>query len=118
MSDIQDYASRISDPNSRKLGTFSYLPEMNADQLRKQIQYLVDQGWNPAIEHSEPEAAFGHYWYMWKLPMFGETDVDRVLSEIEACKKANPGHHVRLLGYDNYKQSQGANMLVYKAPAA
>lgn len=118
MSDTQDYQSRLSDPNSRKLGTFSYLPQMDATQVRKQIQYIVDKGWNPAIEHTEPAEARSNYWYMWKLPMFGETDVDRILAEIEACKKANPNHHVRLLGYDNIKQSQGANMIVHRAPIA
>ena len=116
MSEPQDYASRLSDPGSRKLGTFSYLPPMDADQIRKQIQYIVQQGWNPAIEHSEPVHASSNYWYMWKLPMFGESDVDRILAEIEACKKANPGHHVRLIGYDNIAQSQGANMIVHRAP--
>ncbi len=115
MSTIQDYPSRLSDPNSRKLGTFSYLPPMQPDQIRKQIQYIIDQGWNPAIEHTEPEAAEHDYWYMWKLPMFGETDLDAVLSEIETCKKANPDHHVRLIGYDNHHQTQGANMLVHRA---
>ncbi len=116
MSEVQDYKSRLSDPKSRKMGTFSYIPAMDDDQIRKQIQYIVDQGWNPAIEHTEPQYAASHYWYMWKLPMFGETDVDRILEEIELCKKANPGNHVRLVGYDNYKQSQGANMVIYQAP--
>ena len=27
-------------------------------------------------------------------------------------------HHVRLIGYDNIKQSQGANMIVHRAPIA
>ena len=57
MSEMQDYKSRLSDPASRKLGTFSYLPPMDADQIRRQIQYIVDKGWNPAIEHTEPEQA-------------------------------------------------------------
>ena len=116
MSEIQDYQSRLSDPASRKFETFSYLPEMDNDATRKQVEYIVSKGWNPAIEHTEPENAFDHYWYMWKLPMFGEADVDRILNETELCHKANPGHHVRLIGYDNYKQSQGANMVVYRAP--
>lgn len=115
MSEMQDYASRLSDPNSRKLGTFSYLPQMTTEELRKQIEYIVSKGWNPAIEHTEPAHARSHYWYMWKLPMFGETDVDRIMNEIEACKKANPNNHVRLIGYDNYLQSQGANMVVHRA---
>jgi len=75
---IQDYPSRLSDPQSRKAETFSYLPKMTAEQIKAQVQYIIDKGWNPAIEHSEPENAFSYYWYMWKLPMFGETDADAV----------------------------------------
>jgi ribulose-bisphosphate carboxylase small chain len=115
---MQDYPSRLSNPNSRKLGTFSYLPQMTPDQIRKQIEYIVSKGWNPAIEHTEPEFASSNYWYMWKLPMFGEGDVDAILAEIEECKSSNPGHHVRLVGYDNIKQTQGANMLVHRAEAS
>ena len=116
MSEVQDYPSRLSDPASRKFETFSYLPEMDSAAIRKQVEYIVSKGWNPAVEHTEPENAFDHYWYMWKLPLFGETDVDRIIGEAELCHKANPGHHVRLIGYDNYKQSQGANMVIYRAP--
>ena len=114
MNDMQDYKSRLSDPASRKFETFSYLPVMDAERIRKQVAYLVSRGWNAAIEHSEPENAFDHYWYMWKLPMFGETDVDAILAELDECHEANPGHHVRLIGYDNFTQSQGANMVVYR----
>ena len=74
MSDVQDYKSSLSDPSSRKFETFSYLPTMDAAAIRKQVEYIISKGWNPAIEHTEPENAFGYYWYMWKLPMFGETD--------------------------------------------
>lgn len=115
MSNIQDYGSRLSDPNSRKMGTFSYLPELTADELRKQVEYIVRKGWNPAIEHTEPANAASNYWYMWKLPMFGETDIDAIFREVEACKKANPKNHVRLIGYDNYKQTQGTAMVVHRA---
>jgi ribulose-bisphosphate carboxylase small chain len=114
MSDIQDYKSRVSDPASRKFGTFSYLPLMTAAEIRKQVDYVVQRGWNPAIEHTEPEHMTDSYWYMWKLPMFGETDVDRILAEAEACHKANPRHHVRLIGYDNFRQSQGTSMVIYR----
>ena len=115
MSRMQDYGSRLSDPNSRKMGTFSYLPQLTPEELRKQVEYIVRKGWNPAIEHTEPENMRSNYWYMWKLPMFGETDVDAIFNEIEMCKKANPGTHVRLVGYDNFKQSQGTSMVVHRA---
>jgi ribulose-bisphosphate carboxylase small chain len=87
---------------------------MTPQQIRKQVEYLVARGWNPALEHTEPEHTAGSYWYMWKLPMFGEKDVDRILAEAEACHKANPGHHVRLIGYDNLRQTQGAAMVIYR----
>jgi len=114
MSEMQDYASSLSDVNSRKFETFSYLPEMDNDQLRKQVEYIVSKGWNPAIEHTEPNNATGSYWYMWKLPMFGETDVDVVMKEAEACHKAHPDNHVRLIGFDNYAQSKGTEMVVFR----
>ena len=116
MSTMQDYSSSLSDPASRKFETFSYLPELDKDQIRKQVEYIVSKGWNPAIEHTEPENAFDHYWYMWKLPMFGETNVDAILNEAESCHKAHPTHHVRLVGYDNYKQSQGTALVIFRGP--
>jgi len=114
MSEMQDYKSSLSDVSSRKFETFSYLPEMSEEQIRQQVGYIVAKGWNPAIEHVEPENAFDHYWYMWKLPMFGETDIDRILAEVDACHKAHPNNHVRLVGYDNYKQTKGAEMVVVR----
>jgi len=114
MSDVQDYKSSLGDPASRKFETFSYLPTMDAAAIRKQVEYIVSKGWNPAIEHTEPENAFDYYWYMWKLPMFGETDVDRILAEAEACHKAHPDNHVRLIGFDNYAQSKGTEMVIFR----
>jgi len=111
---MQDYESSLSDTSSRKFETFSYLPAMTPEQTRQQIEYIVSKGWNPGIEHTEPENAAGHYWYMWKLPMFGETDVDAILKEVEACHTAHPGNHVRLLGFDNFAQSAGASMVIYR----
>jgi ribulose-bisphosphate carboxylase small chain len=102
-------------PTERRTETFSYLPPMTPERLRKQIGYLIAQGWNPAIEHTEPEKSFSSFWYLWKLPFFGEKSIDRILAELEACHRANPGHHVRLLGYDNYAQSQGTAFVVYRA---
>ncbi len=114
MSDMQDYASSLADPASRKFETFSYLPQMSAEQIRKQVEYIVSKGWNPAVEHTEPQNATSSFWYMWKLPLFGETDVDTILGEVEACHAAHPHNHVRLVGFDNYAQSKGAEMVVYR----
>ncbi len=114
MTRNQGYPSRMNDSASRNFGTFSYLPEMDAARVRKQIEYIVRQKWNSVVEHVEPERVTDHYWYMWKLPMFGELDVDSILAEIAACRTANPGHFVRIVGFDNQRETQGARIVVYQ----
>lgn len=99
----------------KKYETFSYLPQMNPDQVRRQIAYCISQGWNPAVEHTEKgTTARVNFWYMWKLPLFGEQSIDTVLAEIEACHREFPDHMVRFVAYDNYAQSQGMAFVVYR----
>jgi ribulose-bisphosphate carboxylase small chain len=109
---MQDYHSSLGDPASRKFGTFSYLPPMSAERIQAQVAYLLKRGWSPAIEHAEPQNAGGSYWTMWKLPLFGERSVEQVLAEAEACHRAHPDHVVRLIGYDNVRQTLGTAFTV------
>ena len=108
MAEVRDYQQGV------KYETFSYLPKLTPERIRQQIQYIVNQGWNPAVEHVETKRSFNYYWYMWKLPMFGEQSVDRIVAELDACHKEHPTHHVRLIGYDNYSQSQGLAFVVHR----
>lgn len=112
MNEVMEYP-----PTKRRGETFSYLPPMTPDRLRAQIAYLIQQGWNPAIEYTEPEKSFSNFWYLWKLPFFGERSIERVQAELEECHRANPGMHVRLIGYDNFMQSQGTAFIVFRAGA-
>jgi len=96
------------------LETFGFLPKMDMNEIQAQIAYILGNGWSPAIEHEHPGRAFDHYWTMWKLPFFGEQNINTVLTELEACHRAFPDHHVRLTGYDNYTQSQGAAFVVFE----
>jgi ribulose-bisphosphate carboxylase small chain len=111
---VQDYPSRMDDAGSRKFGTFSYLPPLTREQVRRQVQYMLGQGWTPAVEHVEPARAMSTFWYMWKLPMFGEQDPDTVLTEVDLCHQAHPGDHVRLIGYDHRRQTQGLALVVHR----
>ena len=99
---------------AQTLETFGFLPRLTQEEVYAQIAYIVAQGWTPAIEHEHPSRAYNHYWTMWKLPFFGEQDINRVAEQLEACRRAYPDHHVRLLGYDNYTQSQGSAFVVYE----
>lgn len=114
MNSVRDYPSRFDDLESRKFETFSYLPKMDAKRIRQQVAFIVSKGWTPAIEHVEPGRAGDDYWYMWKLPMFGEKDPDAVLREAAECHEDNPHNHVRLIGYDALRQTQGASMVIYR----
>ena len=58
-----------------------------------------------AFTEANPEAAQ-------RLIRCGIGDVTEPLPE--ACRKANPNNHVRLVGYDNFKQSQGAAMVIFR----
>ncbi|MEJ2578552.1 MAG: ribulose bisphosphate carboxylase small subunit [Kineosporiaceae bacterium] len=114
---IEAFRSRVDDPASRKFGTFSYLQALTREEIVAQVRYIIDQDWTCSIEHVEPGRAADTYWYLWKLPMFGVTDVDTVMAEVDACHEANPGDHVRLVGIDRRKQTQGLSVVVYRGEA-
>ena len=96
------------------LETFGFLPPLSQEEIYDQVAYILAQGWTPAIEHVHPSQAMRHYWTMWKLPLFGESDPVRVMEELEACRRSYPDHHIRLIGYDNYTQSQGVCFVVHE----
>ncbi len=41
-------------PKQRRYETFSYLPPLTDAQISKQIQYILDKGYIPAVEFNEP----------------------------------------------------------------
>ena len=99
---------------AQTLETFGFLPRFSQDEVYDQIEYLIRQGWTPSIEHEHPSQCANSYWTMWRLPMFGEKDLNTIAGELEACRRAYPDHHVRLIGYDAYTQSQGLCFVVYE----
>jgi ribulose-bisphosphate carboxylase small chain len=92
----------------------TYLPQLDERQVAGQIQYLLDQGFVPAIEYvSEPDP-YDHYWGMWKLPLFETRAIEDVLTEIEACKTAHPDCFIKLIGYDRQRQTQAVSLVVHQ----
>ena len=66
------------------------------------------------IRDSHPSGCMQTYWSYWKLPFFREKDLNLIVSELEACHRAYPDHHVRIIGYDAYTQSQGTAFVVFQ----
>ncbi len=104
----------MQDTIRRHYETFSYLPPFTEEQIRDQIRYMVARGWICAIEFAPPERAGDPYWRMWKLPLFGVTDEETVLRELDACRAAHPACLVRLIGYDSRRQTRGLAFVTHR----
>jgi ribulose-bisphosphate carboxylase small chain len=81
-------------------GTFSYLPDFTADEIRAQIQYAIGRGWAVAVEFTDDPHPRNVLWEMWDLPMFDISDASAVMREVAACAAAWPGHYIRVSAYD------------------
>ncbi|HFB68563.1 MAG TPA: ribulose bisphosphate carboxylase small subunit [Calditrichae bacterium] len=101
-----------------KLETFSYLPQMSDADIKKQIEYIVKNGWYPGIEYTETPGPENAYWTFWKLPFFNAETPEEVLEEIQECQRNNPNAYIKLTGYDNKRQCQVFSFVVYKPQAA
>jgi ribulose-bisphosphate carboxylase small chain len=93
----------------RRYETLSYLPPLSDQQIAKQVQYILDQGYFPAIEFNETSEPTDYYWTMWKLPLFQE-----VLQEVNECRNAYRDSYVRVVGFDNIKQCQVLSFIIHK----
>ncbi|GAB4299332.1 MAG: ribulose bisphosphate carboxylase small subunit [Oscillatoriaceae cyanobacterium] len=101
-------------PIERRYETLSYLPPLTDQQIVKQIQYMISQGYIPAIEFSEDSAPEQHYWTMWKLPLFNCSSPQEVLNEVRECRQEYSNSYIRVAGFDNIKQCQTISFIVYK----
>src|SRR3712207_3792270 len=93
-------------PKQQRFETLSYLPPLSDQQIAKQIQYILDKGYIPAVEFNETSDPTVFFWTLWKLPLFGARGTDEVLSEVRACRSEYSNCYVRVVGFDNIKQCQ------------
>ncbi len=101
-------------PKERRYETLSYLPPLTDAQIAKQIQYILDQGYIPAIEFNEISDPSEAYWTLWKLPLFGAKTTQEVLNEIQSCRSQFSSNFIRVVGFDNIKQCQILSFIVHK----
>lgn len=82
-------------------GTFSFLPDLTDDQIRRQVQYCIDNGWAVNIEFTDDPHPRNTYWEMWGLPMFDIRDAAGVMMELTECRKVHSGKYVRISAFDS-----------------
>jgi ribulose-bisphosphate carboxylase small chain len=84
-------------------GTFSFLPDLTDEQIRKQVEYALRKGWALGVEFTDDPHPRNTYWEMWGQPMFDLHDAAGVMQELQACRLANPQHYIRLNAFDSQR---------------
>ncbi|MCR6700792.1 MAG: ribulose bisphosphate carboxylase small subunit [Dokdonella sp.] len=82
-------------------GTFSFLPDLTDEQIRAQVEYILQQGWAPSIEFTDDPHPRNTYWELWGLPMFDLKDAAGVLMEVRACRAQYPDHYIKVNAFDS-----------------
>ena len=82
-------------------GCFSFLPDLTDDQITKQVQYCLDNGWAVNIEFTDDPHPRNTYWEMWGLPMFDLQDAAGVMMELAECRRVYGDRYIRLSGFDS-----------------
>jgi ribulose-bisphosphate carboxylase small chain len=83
-------------------GTFSFLPDLSDEQIKRQAQYCIDKGWAVNLEFTDDPHPRNTYWEMWGLPMFDIKDAAGVMMELKECRKVYAGrHYIRLTAFDS-----------------
>jgi ribulose-bisphosphate carboxylase small chain len=104
-------------PKERRYETLSYLPPLTDAQILKQVTYILDQGYIPAVEFSDDSEPKQHFWTLWKLPLFKARSPQEVMQEVDACRSDYRDSYIRVVGFDNIKQCQVLSFIVHKPTA-
>ncbi len=82
-------------------GTFSFLPDLTDEQIRKQVEYCLNKGWAVSIEFTDDPHPRNSYWEMWGPPMFDLTDPAGIMREVNASRKAHPDRYIKVNAFDS-----------------
>ncbi|MGH6866198.1 MAG: ribulose bisphosphate carboxylase small subunit [Methyloceanibacter sp.] len=81
-------------------GTFSYLPDLTDDQIKRQARYCIENGWAVNIEFTDDPHPRNTYWDMWEHPMFDLRDAAGLMLELKKCRKAYGDRYIRISAFD------------------
>jgi len=91
-------------------GQFSLLPDLSNDQIKKQVEYAIKQGFAVSIEYTDDPHPRNCYWEMWGLPLFEVPDAATVLFELAECRKAHPGVYIKINAWNNARGVESTSM--------
>ena len=82
-------------------GTFSFLPDLSDVQIKRQVQYCIENGWAVNIEFTDDPHPRNTYWEMWGLPMFDLRDAAGIMKELAECRRVYGDRYIRISGFDS-----------------
>jgi ribulose-bisphosphate carboxylase small chain len=82
-------------------GTFSFLPDLTDEQIAKQVEYALSQGWAVSIEHTDEPHPRNVYWEMWGMPMFDLKDPAGLMMELKECRKVFGDRYIKVNAFDS-----------------
>jgi len=81
-------------------GTFSFLPDLTAEQIRSQVEYCLQKNWAVSIEYTDDPHPRNSYWEMFGIPMFDIKDAAGIVREINECRRTFPNHYIKVNAFD------------------
>jgi ribulose-bisphosphate carboxylase small chain len=91
-------------------GCFSFLPDLDDEQIRAQIEYCLRNDWAVGVEFTDDPHPRNTYWEMWGNPMFDLRDAAGVMMELNACRKAHPDVYIKLNAFDSTRGFETVRM--------
>ena len=81
-------------------GTFSFLPDLTDEQIKKQVEFCISKGWAVNLEWSDDVHPRNTYWDLWGLPLFDIKDPASVMFELKEARKACAPGYIRINAFD------------------
>jgi len=91
-------------------GQFSYLPDLTDEQIGRQIEYALKNGYAVGVEYTDDPHPRNTYWEMFGNPMFDLKDPAGILLEINNCRKTFPNHYIRVTAFDSSRGVESPRM--------
>jgi len=91
-------------------GQFSYLPDLSDEQITKQLEYALKNGYAVGIEYTDDPHPRNTYWEMFGNPMFDLHDAAGVMLELQNCRKTFPSHYIRVTAFDSTRGVESPRM--------
>jgi len=100
-------------------GTFSFLPDLTDEQIARQIDYCLGNGWAVSVEYTDDPHPRNTYWEMFGTPMFDIRDAAGVMTEVNACRKTFPNHYIKVNAFDSTRGRESLRLsFIVGRPAA